>query len=314
MKQKIAILFGGPSSEHEVSLSSAQNVIANIDTEIYQPISILISKEGVFDIEGKEYQVEDAIKELKNICDAVLPVLHGSFGEDGTLQALLEKENIRFVGSGSSASRVAIDKNQSNQLFEKNGLSIPRSQVISTDKSEVFIDFPIIIKPISEGSSVGLYRCDTAEMFEDIKGQIFSHHSQMLAQEYIQGREFTCCIIEIDGNNVALPASEIVLKDSELFNYDAKYTAGKCSEITPAVIDENTMSAIQDVALVCHQVLGCKSISRTDVIMADSGKIYVLETNTLPGMTKTSFVPAQAEAHGLSIKGLVSILIRSARV
>ena len=223
---------------------------------------------------------------------------------------ILEQEEISFVGSGSKASALAIDKNISNVLFEKNGLIIPKSQIISKEDSSILISYPIIIKPIDEGSSIGLYKCDSEQEYASLKEELFQSHNKILVQEYVIGREFTCGVIELKGENMPLPVSEIILKSSGLFNYETKYVAGKCEEITPANISENLTKSIQEIALKCHDVLGCKSISRTDVILKGD-TIYVLETNTLPGMTQTSFIPAQARAYGMSMRELITVLIES---
>jgi len=143
-----------------------------------------------------------------------------------------------------------------------------------------------------------------------LKEELFQSHNKILVQEYVIGREFTCGVIELKGENMPLPVSEIILKSSGLFNYETKYVAGKCEEITPANISENLTKSIQEIALKCHDVLGCKSISRTDVILKGD-TIYVLETNTLPGMTQTSFIPAQARAYGMSMRELITVLIES---
>ncbi len=311
MKQKVAILYGGPSSEHEVSIKSAQNVLANIDKEKFDVIEIFISKGGLCSFESNELKVEEVIKELKTKCDIVFPVLHGTFGEDGTLQKLLEKENIPFVGSGSIASKKAIDKNISNEIFLKNQLLIPRSQIISIEDLNISINFPIIIKPISEGSSVGLFKFNSIEEYKkDIK-DILKKYSKMLVQEFITGREFTCGVIKDNSKNISLPVSEVILQSNKIFDYEAKYTAGVCLEITPAEIDVEIANRIQEISLRCHEIIGCKSISRTDVIVDSEMKVYVLETNTLPGMTKISFIPAQADVYGLSMKNLITILLES---
>ncbi len=311
MKKKIAILCGGPSNEHEVSQNSARNIIENIDREMFDVIEVYISKEGLFNIEGILFETNEAIKKLKDIYDVVFPVLHGSFGEDGELQKVLEQERIAFIGSGSKSSSQTIDKNVSNNLFKKNGLIIPESQIISKEDSLILITYPIIIKPIDEGSSMGLYKCESEKDYISLKEELFQSHKEMLVQEYVIGREFTCGVIEVNKENIALPVSEIILTSSELFNYETKYVAGKCEEITPANISEELMKRIQNVAVRCHDILGCKSISRTDVIVKEN-TIYVLETNTLPGMTQTSFIPAQIKVHGMDMKELITRLIQSA--
>jgi D-alanine-D-alanine ligase len=309
--QKIAILYGGPSSEHEVSISSAENIISNIDRSLFDPIEVFISKEGILKINAVEYTIIDAVKELKNISDSVYPVLHGTFGEDGKLQKLLEDEGIKFVGSGSVSSQIAIDKNSSNILYSKNNLHVPKSQIITNKDLKIELSFPIIVKPVSEGSSVGLFKCESYEYFLSIKEKIFKLHNEMLIQECILGREFTCGVIEIHNKNVALPISEVILR-SGIFDYKTKYTSGECLEVTPAEINTELAERIQKIALMCHRILDCKSISRTDMILSEDNTLYVLETNTLPGMTKTSFIPAQAKAYGLKMKELITILIESA--
>lgn len=309
MKQRVAILFGGPSNEHDVSVNSARNVISHIDTDLYEPIEIFITKTGLFRIGENEFETVPAIEEISKIADIVFPILHGKFGEDGVLQELLERRHVLFVGSGSKASRNALNKDFSNMIFERNNLTIPTSEIIEKTNPVTSIDFPVIIKPLDEGSSFGVQKCESEE---DVRTAISNSREKMLAQEYIEGREFTCGVLEIDGVATALPVTEIILKDTELFDYEAKYTPGACTEITPADIDDSLEEEIQDVALQCHKILNCKTISRTDVIVSENGTIYVLETNTLPGMTKTSFIPAQAKAFGLSMKDLVSTMIQSA--
>ena len=312
-KLKVAILYGGPSNEHDVSVNSAQNVLSNIDKDLYEVIEILISKDGLFNINNQEYRTVDAITEIKKIADVVFPVLHGKFGEDGAIQELLERIGIPFVGSGSKASRIAINKNISNTVFAKNNLSIPQSEIVTKNNSAVSINFPIFVKPLDEGSSLGVHKCTSQEELDKVLGEAFTDHAEMLIQECVVGREFTCGVLEIDGVPTPLPLSEIILKDSEFFDYKAKYTPGACTEVTPAEIDDSLEEEIQDVVLQCHEILNCKSISRTDVIVSENGTIYVLETNTLPGMTKTSFIPAQAKAFGLSMTELITTLIKSAR-
>jgi len=310
MKQRIAILYGGPSNEHEISVNSAHNVLSRIDTELYEPIEILISKEGLFRIGEKEFETVPAIEEISKIADIIFPVLHGKFGEDGVLQELLERRHVLFIGSGSKASRNAMNKDISNTIFERNNLTIPTSEIISKDNPVTSIDFPVIVKPLNEGSSLGVQKCESEQDVHTTMNT--TNHEKMLVQECIEGREFTCAVLEIDGVSTVLPPSEIILKDTNLFDYKTKYTPGACTEITPAEIDDSLQEEIQDVALQCHKILNCKSISRTDVIVSKNGTIYVLETNTLPGMTQTSFVPAQAKAYGLSMKDLITTMIESA--
>jgi len=311
--KKVAILFGGPSSEHEVSVSSAKNILENIDRELFDILEVFITKEFLYEIEGVLYDEQKGLEEIKrrNI-DIVFPVVHGAYGEDGILQKKLEELNILFVGSSSKASSLAIDKNKTNEILDANGILIPKSFVITKNNTKHDCDYPIIVKPINEGSSVGLFKFEKDVDFKNSLNEIFKNNNEMLVQEFIQGREFTCGVIEKEGEIIPLIATEVVLTKGEIFDYDAKYTAGGCEEITPANIDEETMKRIQNLAVKCHQIIGCKSISRTDIILKDNN-LYVLEINTIPGMTKTSFIPAEAKACGYSMKEIITILIKSVK-
>lgn len=308
---KIAVLYGGPSNEHEVSVQSGKNVLKNIDTTLFEAHEVFINKKGEFIIGDKSYEATHALDELKSRgVEVVFPVLHGSFGEDGTLQQMMEEKEIMFVGSNSETSRTVIDKNKTNYVYESQSLMIPRTQVI-TQQSRISFSFPIIVKPIAEGSSRGLVIIQNQENFENKKEEIFAEHKVLLAQEYIVGREFTCGVIEMEGTPLVLPITEIILTNSRLFDYKTKYSANECEEITPAQIDNSLKERIQEIALKAHIALGCKGISRTDMILSNN-ELFVLETNTLPGMTEFSFIPKQAKIFGLEMKDLLTTLIYSA--
>jgi D-alanine-D-alanine ligase len=309
MKTRVAILYGGPSREHDVSVASAKNILAHIDRDSFLITELFISREGLCNLNHNNQPIEQLIPFLKNKCDIVFPVLHGTFGEDGTLQQLLEDAGIPFVGSGSITSRIAINKQLTHDVFSKHGIRTPKSQIISKESLVPHLSFPIIIKPISEGSSIGIYKCGSLEDYQRHQESFFHTYSQMIAQEYIMGREFTCGVLETKGTTLALPVTEIVLTSTKLFDYSAKYISDLCNEITPAPIDHLLKKAIQDTVLKCHTILGCRSISRTDVIVTQTSDIYVLELNTLPGMTPTSLIPAQAQAAGISIKQLITNLL-----
>lgn len=309
--KKVAILFGGPGSEHEVSLSSAKNILENIDRDIFDVTEVFITKDCQYRIEGILSDEKEGLLEImaKNI-EVVLPVLHGEYGEDGILQKKLEDLGIPFVGSSSTSSSLAIDKNKTNEALSRENILIPKSFLVSKEKTEHNCGYPIIVKPVDEGSSVGLHKFNSKEAYENSLSEVFEKHNSMLVQEYIVGREFTCGVIEKNGEALPLVATEVVLTKGEMFDYEAKYTTGGCQEITPAEIDDVMMRKIQELAILCHRIIGCKSLSRTDMILKDD-KLFVLEINTMPGMTKTSFMPAQAQACGYSMKELITILIES---
>lgn len=308
---KVAILLGGPGSEHEVSVSSAKNILENIDRSKFEVFEIFVDRNKKYTIGGKIFEEQDGLQELKNIgVEVVFPIIHGTYGEDGELQSKLEELNIPFVGSSSAVSLLTIDKNKTNELLKENGLDIPQGKIINKNDSVIPFDFPIIVKPVDEGSSVDLYKFENEEEYKNSVNVIFNNHESMLAQEFIKGKEFTCGVVEISNIITPLIATEVILTKGELFDYDAKYSFGGCKEITPAEVDEDIMNRIKDTAMRCHKVLGCKSISRTDMILHNS-TLYVLEINTVPGMTKTSFIPQQAKYCGYDMKELISLLIYS---
>lgn len=307
--KKVAILFGGPSSEHEVSLSSSKNILECIDRTLFEVTEVYITKGCEYVIGGITFTEKGGLEEIKkrNI-DVMFPVLHGAYGEDGTLQKKLEELGIPFVFSSSEASSLAINKNKTNEVLYSHGIVIPRSSIIKKTNTTHTCVYPIIVKPHDEGSSVGLFKFMNESEYVSALDTIFENHEEMLVQEFIQGREFTCGVIEKNNEVVPLIATEIILTKGEMFDYTAKYTVGGCEEITPANIDTETMKRIQNLAVTCHRLLDCKSLSRTDMIL-QSEDLYVLEVNTIPGMTKTSFIPAEAKACGYSMKELITILI-----
>ena len=308
----IALIFGGPGKEHEVSLSSAQNILEYIDRNTFDVLEVLVTKDKKYQIGGEVFDEGNGIEEIKKRgVEVVFPIIHGTYGEDGELQGSLERAGIKFVGSSSKVSTLTIDKNKTNKILEEHGIKIPRSKIVTKEDTGIEFNFPIIIKPVNEGSSVDLFKFENKYDYNNQLDFIFKNHTEMLVQEFIRGREFTCGVIEKDSEVVPLIATEVILTRGELFDYEAKYTTGGCKEITPAEVDDITMKKIQDIAITCHKVLCCKSISRTDMIVQD-GDIYVLEINTVPGMTKTSFIPQQAKVCGYEMKDLITLLIQSA--
>lgn len=316
--KKIAIIYGGPGSEHEVSINSAKNILKNININKYEVINIFVSKNLEFNILDKNliFSEENIFKYLLEIkINKVLPIFHGEYGEGGNFQKKLEENNLDFVGSGSISSHNAMDKNVSNKIFFENEILIPKSKIVNQNTILELnsFNFPLVIKPINEGSSIDLFKIENIQELENSIENVFKNHTEMLVQECIIGREFTCGVINcLEGNlfkNRALNPTEIILTKTKTFNYQAKYTTNGCSEITPANIDIELKNKIQNIALQCHSVLGCKDISRTDMIFGTNGNIYVLETNTIPGMTETSFIPAQLRSENIKMEDFIDILL-----
>jgi len=301
-KMTVALLSGGVSSEREVSLNSGDQVYDALDQEKYN----IVRYDPKTDLARL---VEDAPG-----IDAALIILHGPYGEDGTVQGLLELLNIPYQGSGVLGSSLAMNKLASKYLYEKADLPIP--PYIALQKGDALepaawgkqLGLPLVIKPNEAGSSVGMTIVKSLETIQKAVEKAFSHDSTLLIEGYIDGIELTAGVI---GNKdlLALPIIEIVPDDEhEFFDYEAKYTAGVTQEICPARIDDEMTQKAQTYAKTAHTALFCKGYSRTDMILK-AGEIYVLETNTIPGMTATSLLPQAARVAGLSFSRLLDQLI-----
>jgi D-alanine-D-alanine ligase len=321
-KRRVAVLMGGPSEEYEISLSSGKSMLEKLDHEKYSvtPVHILKNGEWSFD-DGEPCKLSQGLSKLQELeIDVVLLALHGTFGEDGTLQALLEQQGVAFTGSKAIPSLLAMDKSVSNALYETAGLTVPISRsydMSDSDATEKSIresfDLPVVIKPIRQGSSVGVHIAKKSEDIYPAIQDAFLFDSKILVQKYIEGREVSCGVLErLDSDEVyALPPTELIPITSEFFDYEAKYSIGGAREVTPPDMPADKIEAIQSIAVEAHKVIGCNGYSRTDMIVAQD-EIYVIETNTLPGMTPTSILPQQAAAIGMTFADLLDYLIEEA--
>ena len=311
--------MGGPSVEHEVSLDTGKQVIENLNKERYLPVPVKVSKESKWILNGKFASYPDVFKKI----DFALLAMHGEFGEDGKIQGLLDFHNIPYSGSGTAASALGMDKLKSRELFKLAGLTAPKMlhlrisdnipSLISFFTSKV-VKFPVVVKPRSRGSSVGVSIADTEKSLQKAIQAAFKIDSDVLIEEYINGVEVTCGVLENFNNqkHFVLPVTQIIPVKSKFFDYNAKYKPGASKEITPAQIDETKYQKVQQTALAAHQIIGCRGYSRADMIIRN-GSVYILEINTLPGLTKTSLFPQQAAAAGLSFFQLIDKIIEEGR-
>jgi D-alanine--D-alanine ligase len=317
-KLKVAVLMGGKSSEHEISLATGENIIKNLDAKKYQVIPIKITKDNQWTRQGKILEAEKALKETEVAFNA----LHGEYGEDGTIQGVLEFLGVLYTGSGVLASALSMDKVKSRALFRLFGLLTPANVVLSketwTKKPEIIQDIikktklPAVVKPTCLGSSVGVSIVREEKRFNQALKEAFHRTEKILLEDYIDGREVTCGILE-DFNKekaFALPVTEIIPPDGHFFDYQVKYN-GQTQEITPAKIDLELTKKIQKIAQQAHQILGCQGYSRVDMIL-NNQDVYVLELNTLPGLTAVSLFPQAAKAVGLEFPQLLDHLINLA--
>jgi len=301
-KMQIAVLMGGPSSEHRVSLHSGKMVLAALSKRKYLREPVVISKNGKWPI---------SLSELKRKFDVAFIAMHGEYGEDGTVQKILEAANIPYTGSSSQASALGMNKIKSARLFRKNGLLVPK--FVLWPKS---LTLPIVVKPVDRGSSVGVKIVKKQSQLEKAIKNALRYSSRIMIQQYIPGREFTCGVLEIGSKLVPLVPTEIIPKNRVFFDYRTKYTKDAALEITPPRLPSRLIEKIRNAALKAHKAIGAKGFSRTDFILSNiegrSPKLYVLEINTIPGLTTTSLFPQQAKAAGISFSKMLDYIIESA--
>jgi len=316
-KKKIAVLMGGPSSEHEVSLKSGENVVKNINPEKYEARKVFISKKGEWEIPPEN---------LKNQADVAFIALHGTYGEDGTIQSILDQVQIPYTGSNAAASALAMNKFLSLRLFRDAGLTTPMSLFVSKHDwhknpfkifnwVDHYAGYPLVVKPNDNGSSVGVYIPKNRGEFIGALENIFGISRGALLQNFVQGREMTCGVLDYGPAETAFPLlpTEIIPQVSDFFDYRAKYEPGGSLEITPPPkLTDYLMRALQKAAVQAHRLVGARGFSRTDFIVDKKGDIYILEINTIPGLTEQSLIPKAAQVSGIPFGDLIDIVIQSA--
>tara|TARA_B100000459_G_scaffold71832_1_gene39817 strand:+ start:952 stop:1881 length:930 start_codon:yes stop_codon:yes gene_type:complete len=297
---KIVILIGGESLEREISISSGENIIKSLSSQGFNAIP--------FDCKG------DFIKNLIKIKpDVCFNALHGLGGEDGSVQSLLEKNNIPYTHSGIYSSEICMNKVLSKELFLKNDINTPKYKLIKINNiSNINKALPFVIKPIQEGSSNGVYvilnESDRNKLPKIKKSWIYGE--SVLIEDYIEGIELSCAVF----NNKPTEVVEIKTKNT-FYDFDAKYAPGASDHIIPANIPIEIYNLVKKTALKCHNIFGCRGVSRTDFRWSGENNVeslFALEINTQPGMTITSLVPELLEKQGISYSDLILYLLEDA--
>jgi len=304
-KLSLALIAGGKSAEREVSLKSGEQVFQALDKNKYE-----IRRYDPRDDLGR------LVREAQDI-DAALVIMHGRGGEDGSLQGLLDLLDIPYQGSGILGSALGMNKELSKILYQQAGLTVPRAifftktEAPSAQEIEAQLGLPVVIKPVNEGSSIGVTIAHTVDELEAGLKAAFVYDVRVLVEQCIKGTEVTGGVLGND-HLTALPLVEIIPSESyAFFDYEAKYKPGASTEICPARIDAEITKKAQTSALAAHRALNCRGYSRTDMIIKD-GEVYVLETNTIPGMTATSLFPQASKVMGLEFPQLLDKLIELA--
>lgn len=302
---KIGVLCGGMSNEREVSLRSGKNCFEALKRLGFQNAEMI----------DVDRNIAKILLE-KNIEVAYI-ALHGKYGEDGCIQGLLEVLGIPYTGSGVKASSVAMDKDFTKRILQTQNLPIIPSVVVNSfeelkDK-ELNLNYPLMIKPVSEGSSIGMQKVNTPDELESAVNEAGKYNMGVMLEEFLDGKSVTVGVLDVDGKTIATPILEFRTK-TEWYDFEAKYTEGMTQFILPAEINEELTEKIQNLSIKSHKAIEAKGMSRVDFVVTKEGKPFILEINTIPGMTDLSDLPAQSKAMGISYDELVGIILNSACV
>ena len=306
--QVVAVVMGGPSAEREVSLNTGA-AIANALREYGYTNVVEI------DLDPRNFGKQLAESKAEVVFNAV----HGLYGEDGRLQTLLEIREMPYTGSGMIASVSCMDKVITKRMLRDAGISTPACLIVNKKESGIKekimqrFSLPVVIKPASQGSSIGVEIVKEEKQLDEALANAFKYSRDILVEEFIGGKELTVSMMQKDGEVVALPVIHIA-PHSGTYDYHSKYTKGATEYICPADLDEETTKKVQEISKQAYEVLGCSGVARADVMLDEEGNGYVLEINTVPGMTATSLVPKAAAAAGITFPELCNIILQSASV
>lgn len=348
-KLRVAILFGGRSAEHEVSLQSAKSIIDALDKDKYEVVLIGINKQGQWFLNESSHfllnadnpkliKLNGANKEVTLVpyqremplialadttsakaIDVVFPVLHGPYGEDGTIQGLLKLANIPFVGPDVLGSAVGMDKDVTKRLLRDAGIPIgkfltfTKSQEASVNFQDIVNDLglPLFIKPANLGSSVGVHKVKTEDEFKLAIKDAWSYDNKIIIEEFIKGREIECSVLGNSDPIASLPGE--VIPQHDFYSYEAKYIDDKGATLKiPAELPPDTVKKVQKLAIETFKTLCCEGMSRVDFFLTDDDRLLVNEINTIPGFTNVSQYPKLWEASGIPYKELLDRLIQLA--
>ncbi len=344
-KTRVAILFGGKSAEHEVSLQSAKSIIDAIDKDKYEVIKIGIDKQGKWLLNdqsdfllnaedpklislnnsnkelavlpGDERQMVGLHQEEVGKVDVVFPVLHGTLGEDGAMQGLLKLMDVAFVGADVLGSAVGMDKDIMKRLLRDAGIpigkfiSLTKGNTISFADAKEKVGAPMFVKPANQGSSVGVHKAHDEVEFDKAIADAFLYDTKILIEEFIEGREIECSVLGNEDPHCSVPGE--IIPHHEFYSYEAKYIDEDGAGLKiPAELSESLVHEIQEIAIKTFMTLNCEGMARVDCFLTKDNKVFVNEINTIPGFTKISMYPKLWEASGISYADLIDTLIQLA--
>ena len=336
-KVRVAIICGGKSSEHEISCISANGILGAIDRSKFEPVLIGITKSGKWlllpddttfiTLNGALPTVPESGIEVsitsqglfsggKNLAiDVAFPILHGTYGEDGTIQGLFEMIGIRYVGSGVLASAVSMDKSYAKPIFAAAGLKVAPGTVVTSTNFELpsNLKFPLFVKPARSGSSRGTTKVKQSSDLKAAVEAALAFDSKVIIEQAVDGKEIECAVLQSQGNTIVSPVGEIVISSKyEFYDFQAKYLDDSMQLVfpdLPAGVEEK----IQSAALTAFNAAGCEGLARVDFFYSTSGDVVINEINTMPGFTPLSVYPKLIEKSGINYQGLITTLIQTAQ-
>ena len=337
-KSRVAIICGGKSSEHEISCVSANGILNAIDRNKFEPVLIGITKSGKwlllpddsnFSIVNgalptvPESGIEVSITSLGLVAggkqlaiDVAFPVLHGPYGEDGTIQGLFEMIGIKYVGSGVLASAVSMDKSYAKPIFAAAGLSVAAGIVVTSKNFELpsNLTFPLFVKPARSGSSRGTTKVKQKSDLASAVQHALSFDTKVIIEQAVVGKEIECAVLQADGKITASEVGQISISSKfEFYDFQAKYLDNSMELIVPADLPAGVQSKIQQAAITAFNAAGCEGLARVDFFYSTQGEIIINEINTMPGFTPTSVYPKLIEKNGINYKELITKLITTAQ-
>ena len=336
-KTKVAIICGGRSSEHEISCISANGVLQAIDRNLFEIELIGITKSGkwlrlpkdsnfvvekgvlpIIPENGVEVSItsQGLIASGKNLAiDVVFPVLHGPYGEDGTIQGLLEIIGLRYVGSGVLASAVCMDKSYAKPIFAAAGLKVAPGIVVTSNKFELpsNLSVPLFVKPARSGSSRGTSKVNQISELAGAVEHALTFDSKVIIEQSVVGKEIECAILESDEKLTVSAVGEIAIsKEFEFYDFQAKYLDNSMKLLVPANLPKGIEDEIKQAALIAFSAAGCEGLARIDFFYSNTGEVIINEINTMPGFTPTSVYPKLIEEGGIDYQLLITKLIKTA--
>ncbi len=311
MKTRVAVVYGGRSGEHEVSIRSAESIMAAMDPERYEVLKYFISKDGT-------WSPRPILPEPNGNpgIDAVFPVLHGTFGEDGTIQGLLELADLPYVGAGVLGSAASMDKEVMKRLCREQGLPVVEydvlhSPALNAEETLKRLSLPLFVKPANLGSSVGISKAKTAEQLDTAVRFAAQFDRKIIVERAIVGRELECSVLGNDAPIASLPCE--IFPSREFYDYEDKYELDQARFETPARLTDSQTEELRRLAVECYRAVECEGMARVDFLLEEaSGRLYINEINTIPGFTSISMYPKMWEHCGIPYPKLIDRLIELA--